>query len=997
MLKQLNATEADAQLYGRLASSILYANMYRRANHSILMKNKRGQSNLWAYSISGDIPIILLRISDQTKIELASKLIQAHTYWRLKGLQVDLVIWNEDRSGYRQVLNDLIIGLIAAGAESSTFDRTGGIYLRYSEQISEEDRILIQTAARVIITDNGGTLSEQILHYIRNDINIPKLISIHEERTSIEVENFKQDNLLFFNGWGGFTQDGREYVIQIKPGNPTPMPWVNIVANNKFGTVITQNGGYTWFENAHEFRLTPWYNDPVSDTSGEAMYLRDESTGFFWSPMPLLTPSSSDYLNRQGFGYSVFEYSTSSIKSELWIFVDVDAPVKFWMLKVRNDSNITRRLSATNFLEVVLGDIKTKTQMYVKTEIDSETGALLAVNPYNTEFAGRVMFLEANETIRSITGDRTEFIGRNGTLSDPAAMHCVRLSGKVGGGLDPAAAIQVFFELEPGQEKEIVFIMGVGRDIQDARNLILKYRGSLPCYQARDMVWEFWNHTLGEINVETPDPALNMITNGWLLYQTMSSRLWARSGFYQSGGAFGFRDQLQDVMALVHTKPDLIRDHLLLCASRQFREGDVQHWWHPPQGRGVRTRISDDYLWLPLATCYYVIRTGDTGILDKPITFIEGRPLNPGEESYYDLPSISEVKASLYEHCKIAIKHALRFGQHGFPLMGSGDWNDGMNLVGIEGKGESIWLAFFLYHVLEKFIPIAKIHEDESFIIQCTEESKRLKENIDKHAWDGEWYRRAYFDNGTPLGSKLNQDCQIDAIAQSWAVLSGAAPKKKAKQAMLSLEHRLIHPEKGLIQLLDPPFDKSNIEPGYIKGYVPGVRENGGQYTHAAVWTVMAFTIMGDAEKAKELLSMINPVNHGSTQDKIENYMVEPYVVAADIYSAESHVKRGGWTWYTGSASWLYRLIIESVFGLDLLVDKLYINPCIPKDWENFIIHYRFRETVYHLAFHQKKTGKGIHVIVDGAEQTDNAIILKDDYLEHFVEINIGNNAPEYE
>lgn len=994
VLQQLNATDADAQLYGRLASSVLYASQYRRANPAILIKNKRGQSGLWAYSISGDLPIVLLRISDQMKITLAAQLIQAHAYWRLKGLQVDLVILNEDRSGYRQILNDMIVGLIAERNETATFDRKGGIFLRYSEQIPEDDRVLIQTAARVIITDNSGTLTEQIARFIRTETAIPKLIAIRDEHSINETDNFKQENLLYYNGWGGFTEDGREYVIHMRPGEPTPMPWVNVIANRQFGTVVTQSGGYTWFENAHEFRLTPWYNDPICDNSGEALYLRDETTGLFWSPLPLPAPSSSDYLNRQGFGYSVFEHITNEIQSELWIFVDVEAPVKFWLLKVRNDSNSVRRMSATSFLEPVLGDLKTNTQMYVKTEIDAVTGAFFVTNPYNTEFSGRTMFLEANESRRSMTGDRTEFLGRNGTLGNPAAMHNLRLSGTVGAGYDPAAAIQVYFDLEPGQEKEVVFILGVGRDVADARNLLLKHRSTLSAYKARDRVWEYWKHTLGTINVETPDPAINMMANGWLVYQTMASRLWARSGFYQSGGAFGFRDQLQDVSALVHAKPEFIREHLLLCASRQFREGDVQHWWHPPQGRGVRTQISDDYLWLPLITSDYVMRTGDTGVLDEAVSFLESRLLNPGEESCYDLPVISEVKASLYDHCKAAVLHGLKTGQHGLPLMGSGDWNDGMNLVGAEGKGESVWLAFFLYYVLQQFAPLAKSHGDQTFAQLCEESAEKLKVSIDTQAWDGEWYRRAYFDNGTPLGSVQNQDCQIDAIAQSWSVLSGAGSPDKTMQAMDSLMRRLISTETGLIRLLDPPFDKADMEPGYIKGYVPGVRENGGQYTHAAVWSVMAFAKMGDREKVKELLALINPVNHGSSREKIKVYKVEPYVMAGDIYGAEPHVGRGGWSWYTGSASWMYRLIVESVLGLDLKGgSKLYFKPCMPADWEKYTVHYRFRETVYHLEFNQTASIEGITVTVDGVMQTDHAVSLLDDRKEHKVQVEVGIKA----
>ena len=992
VLQQLNATEADAQLYGRLASSILYSSRYRRAKPELLLKNRRGQPDLWAYSISGDLPIILLRIGDPAKIDVAAKLIQAHAYWRLKGLPVDLVIWNEERTGYRQGFRDQIIGLIASGPEAAFFDRKGGVFLRHPDQMSEEDQILMQAAARIVFSDSDGTLADQIQRHIRNEAPISKFIlpRLPEKAFSV-TENFRQDNLLFFNGWGGFTQDGREYVIQIKPTSPTPMPWVNVVANKQFGTVITQSGGYSWFENAHEFRLTPWYNDPVGDPSGEAFYLRDEASGQFWSATPQPAPGHNDYLNRHGFGYSVFEYAQHAIKSEMWIYVDNDAPVKFWMLKVRNDSAVVRRMSATGFLELVLGESRAKTQMHLRTGIDSKTGALLASNPFNTDFAGRVVFFQVNEPNRSVSGDRTEFIGRNGSLRDPASLHRIRLSGKVGVGLDPAAALQAYFELAPGQEKEIVFILGVGWDIDEARDLISRFSGVQAAYAARSRVWQYWNHTLGTINIETPDAALDIMANGWLLYQTMASRLWARSGFYQSGGAFGFRDQLQDVMALVHAEPRLIREQLLLCASRQFPEGDVQHWWHPPHGRGVRTRISDDYLWLPLVTVDYVVRTGDSGVLDETVYFLGSRLLNPGEESFYDLPGRSREKETLYEHCKRAIRHGLRFGRHGLPLMGSGDWNDGMNLVGIKGEGESVWLAFFLYYNLQQFRLLAQLRGDKEFDALCDKEANRLQQNIESHAWDEEWYKRAYFDDGTVLGSAQNSECRIDGIVQSWSVLSEAGSPKRSQQAMQSLAHTLIHPEIGLIKLLDPPFDKSALEPGYIKGYIPGVRENGGQYTHAAVWAVMAFAKMGETERVHQLLTMINPVNHGSTEEKIRRYLVEPYVTAADIYGSKPHTGRGGWTWYTGSASWMYRLIIESFLGLQLKANTLTFTPCIPVEWTHFKIHYRFKETVYHLAFSQVPAAdKEIRVTLDGVVLAVPLLTLMDDHQEHFADIVIG-------
>ncbi|MBN1523218.1 MAG: cyclic beta 1-2 glucan synthetase [Spirochaetales bacterium] len=990
VLGQLGATEADAQLYGRLASGIVYTGVASRANPSVLLKNKKSQSALWAYSISGDLPIVLLKILDETNIELAARLIQAHEYWRSKGLSVDLVIWNEDRSGYRQIINDRLVSLIAASNEAAIFDKLGGIHIRQPDQMTDDDQILMQTVARLIFSDRAGSLEEQVQRQLSNKETGGKLRPIREKQPEADAENFKQEQLVFHNGWGGFTADGREYIIQVKNRRPTPLPWVNVIANKYFGTVVSTSGGYTWTENAHELRLTPWYNDPVSETSGEVLYIRDDETGAFWSATPLPAPGKNDYLNRQGFGYSVFEYVQQALKSELWTYVDIESPVKYWMVKLRNDSDRTRQVSLTLFCELVLGDQRSRTQMHVRTGIDGSTGMLYASNFYNQEFSSRIMFLESSERMRTVSGDRTEFLGRNGSHANPSGMQMTRLSGRVGCGLDPAAAIRVPFQLEPGQEKDVIFILGAGQNMDHARTLAQRHRTTLAAYRAREQVWEYWKHTLGAINVQTPDGALNMMSNGWLLYQTMSARLFARSGFYQSGGAIGFRDQLQDVMAVIHAQPEIIREHLLLAASRQFAEGDVQHWWHPPVGRGVRTMISDDYLWLAFVTAFYVRTTGDTGVLDESVPFLAGRKLNAGEESYYDLPFSTEEKASLFEHCKRAIMHGVRFGEHGLPLMGSGDWNDGMNLVGIEGRGESVWLGFFLHAVFECFAEVAQLYNDEQFAEHCVQEAKKLKDNLNVHAWDGEWYRRAYFDDNTPLGSKANKECCIDAIAQSWAVLSNAGTPERVKKALYSLDTMLIRRKEGIVLLLDPPFDKSNLEPGYIKGYVPGIRENGGQYTHAAVWAVMAYARIGDAEKVAELLSMINPVNHGSSPEKIGTYRVEPYVMAADIYSTFPHAGRGGWTWYTGSSAWMYRLIIENVFGIDKKGQTLSFHPCLPPQWKECTVHYRFRETVYHINYQQQQPGKVIRVLLDGKEHKEGVITLKDNRIDHAVKVIIG-------
>ena len=992
VLRQLNVTEAEAQLYGHLAGFVVHAHSYLRANQNIIMSNLRGQSGLWGYSISGDLPIVLLQIENAVNIDLVRQLVGAHAYWRVKGLDVDLVIWNDDHAGYRQILHEQILGLIAAGIESNPTDRSGGIFVRNVDQISDEDQILMQTVARAIITDRLGLLADQINRRSLIRMPVPPLVPLRTIRFDEPVITIiPRTDLIYFNGYGGFTPDGREYIITTGHDRNTPAPWVNVLSNKNFGTVISESGmGYTWSENAHEFRLTPWDNDPVCDTGGEAFYVRDEERGHFWSPMPLPKRGLTPYVIRHGFGYSVFEHTERGISTEVWVYVAVDANVKFTVIKIRNLSKRRRSLSVTGYTEWVLGDLRAKSSMHVVTRQDPLTGAIFACNPFNKEFEGRTAFFDVDNDIRTITCDRTEFIGRNGTLRNPAAMTKIKLSNRTGAALDPCSAIQVPIELDEGEEREIIFRLGSGMDANDANSLVRRFRGSSAARGALEAVWDYWKHTLGAVQVETPDKSLNVLANGWMIYQVLSCRVWARSGYYQSGGAYGFRDQLQDVMALVHIEPDLVRKHLLLCASHQFEEGDVQHWWHPPLDRGVRTHCSDDFLWLPLAAARYILTTGDTGVLDESVSFLKGRQVNEDEDSYYDLPMRSDETATLYDHCVRALKRAQHYGVHGLPLIGSGDWNDGMDIVGKHGKGESVWLAFFYYNTLMQFSEIAENYGDQPFAEHCREESIKIQSAIEANGWDGKWYRRAYFDDGTPLGSSSNVECQIDSIAQSWSVLSGAGNIERSHMAMNSLYSRLVRRHSALVQLLDPPFDKSDLNPGYIKGYVPGVRENGGQYTHAAVWAAMAFAESGEGEKAWELMSMINPINHGDTVEGIATYRVEPYVMAADVYGQAPHTGRGGWTWYTGSAGWMYRLITESLLGLRKEKETLYIEPCLHTDWNSFKVHYRYRETVYHITINKiMKDRDETGIIIDGNTRQSMEIPLVDDRKEHFVEVRI--------
>lgn len=994
LLHQLNISEAEAQLFSKIASAILYpSNTYRADSHT-LMNNRNNQSSLWGFSISGDLPIVLLFIEDPENIDLVRQLIQAHTYWRRKGLMVDLIILNNEPGGYRQSLQEQIVNLITSNTSMIT-EHGGNIITRSAEQLPPENVVLLQSVARIILSDRRGTLKEQLSRHRLTPPMMPILnVKKPPPRTFFNNELASlPKNLQYFNGIGGFTKAGDEYIIRLTEKKSTPMPWANVLANSNFGTVVSEKGqGYTWSENAHEFRLTPWDNDPLLDSSGEAFYLRDDETGFVWSPTALPSRGEGDYQARHGFGYSVFEHNEDGIYTELWMSVDLDDPVKFFILKIHNKSLSHRYLSATGFVSWVLGDLPTKNVMHVVTET-TEDGAILAQNHYNSDFGERVAFFDAatinlDLSARSITGDRTEFLGRNGSLQNPAALKRNRLSGRVGAGLDPCAAIQLNFYLAKDQTREIVFTLGSGKNRHEAISLSKRNRALDRAKASLASVREYWRNILNKVAVETPDPAINFLANGWLLYQLLSSRLWGRSGYYQSGGAFGFRDQLQDVMALSQIAPILYRDQLLLCAAHQFEEGDVQHWWHPPQNRGVRTRCSDDYLWLPFALCHYIETTGDIKVLDETIPFLQGRLLKEGEESYYELPIIGKEAVSLYQHAVRAIQYGLKFGEHGLPLMGSGDWNDGMDKVGIEGRGESVWLGFFLYTVLKRFANLADRYGDNRFAEQCKTESSKVQQHIEQQGWDGQWYRRAYFDDGTPLGSNQNSECRIDSISQSWAVLSGAADPARAKSAMDAVYHYLVNTEDGLIKLLDPPFDKSKPNPGYIAGYVPGVRENGGQYTHAAIWAAMAFAELNEKDKFLTLFQILNPIYRCNTPEEMNRYKIEPYVVAADIYSVTPHTGRGGWSWYTGSAGWLYRLITETLLGIRLEEgQRLYLKPMLPDNWESMSVNYTFKKTLYKITMSRSSDKKGI--FLDGTFLENGPITLVDDEKQHHITMEI--------
>jgi cyclic beta-1,2-glucan synthetase len=986
-LRHLGLTVEDTLRFQRLAGRLLFTDPRLRSPDAVAA-NRRGQSALWKYGISGDVPIVLLTIQDGTQLSLLSDLLKAHEYLRNKGLTFDLVVLNTHGATYRQDLQDAVQQMVESGPELPWIDRPGGVFLRRADVIPPEDQLLLRATARAVLDGADGGLHQQL---VRPQVPFEPLPEQAAERPSPDPgpsAPVRAIDLELFNGVGGFADRGREYVVRSHPnaGVIPPAPWVNVVAHPRFGFVASDLGpGFTWSENSHDNRLTPWNNDPVSDPPGEAMYLRDDESGRFWSVTPLPSGGGQLYTVAHGQGYSTYEHARDGIESRLRIYVAAFEPVKVFQLALRNTSTRRRRLAVTLYAEWILGENRARTRLHVVTSQDAATGALLASNAFRDEFGERYAFLDLHGgDSRSVTGDRTEFIGRNGSLAAPAALAREGLSNRTGAALDPCGAIQVHVTLEPGEERTILGMLGEAQDLEAVSSLVRRCRAPQGIAAAFEDVQRFWDGLLGTVQVSTPNRSMDLMLNRWLLYQSLACRIWGRSAFYQSSGAFGFRDQLQDVLALLFAAPHLARQHILHAASRQFVEGDVQHWWHEPGGQGVRTKFSDDRLWLVYATLHYVSSTGDASILDESVPFLDGRVLKPDEHEAYERPTVSAQRASLYEHCVRAVALNLAVGDHGLPLMGIGDWNDGMNLVGAAGKGESVWLGWFFLSLLRPFADVADARGEKERAASYRAHAGALTAALDG-AWDGEWYRRAYFDDGTPIGSAQNAECRIDAIAQSWSVLSGGGRPDRARMAMESADTHLIRRNDRLLLLLAPPFNHSVPSPGYIQGYVPGVRENGGQYTHAALWTVLAFAQLGDGDRAHELFSIINPLNHTRTADDVRRYRTEPYVVAADVYSQPPHTGRGGWTWYTGSASWMYRVGIEGLLGLTLRNGALHIDPCIPAAWPRYEMTFKPGRSEYRIVVENPNgVNRGVaRVEVDGVEHTSPTIPILQDGVHH--------------
>jgi cyclic beta-1,2-glucan synthetase len=996
LLRELGVSAQEAQAFQEIAGRVLYADPSMRAPRELLTRNVRGPRELWSHGISGDLPIVLLRIAGDSGLSLLTQMLRAQEYWRAKGVAVDLVVLNEVPDSEGTPLRATLESTVAAHpARTLASGATGSVTLLHAPALTAQAQELLATAARAILVGNGAELHTQAVRPVelaprrrRRRENLDAVLRTDAAHTAKALE--------FFNGLGGFSADGREYVITLSEAQWTPAPWVNVIANPQFGFMASTDGsGSTWSLNAQQNQVTPWSNDPVSNTPSEVVYIRDQKSGDLWSAtaLPVREPALT-YVVRHGFGYTRSEHSSHGIALDLLQFVPLKDPVKISRLTLSNRSGEARRLSVTHYVDWVLGNQRSRGAPYMVTALEPSTGALLARNPWSLDYASQIAFMDAGCLPKTYTGDRAEFIGRHGSLAEPVALLGLdSLSNRLGGGFDPCGATQTQIDLKPGETAELRLLLGVEQSQSGVVSLIERYR-TADLDAVFKEVTDFWERTLSAVQVKTPDRSMDILLNGWLLYQTLSCRVWGRTAFYQSSGAYGFRDQLQDVMALCVAAPAETRAHILRAAARQFAAGDVQHWWLPTTGQGIQTRVSDDRIWLPFVVARYLEVTEDFAVLDECVPFLAGGPLAAGQSELFAAPGTTEA-APLFEHCVRALNSALAIGTHGLPLFGTGDWNDGMNRVGVGGRGESVWLAWFLNVTLNRFAPLAERRNQTALAEEWRKHAFALLQAIEREAWDGDWYRRGYYDDGTPLGSVSSDECRIDSVAQSWAVISGGGEHGHAVRAMSAVNAQLVSRGDGLVKLFTPPFDHSAHDPGYIKAYPPGLRENGGQYTHAAIWTTLAWALLGQGERAVELFSLLNPINHASTRTGIHRYKVEPYVVCADVYSSPAHIGRGGWTWYTGSAAWMYRTGIEGILGINVQGTTLKITPAIPRTWGGFEFTLKFGSSRYRVEVENRRDAvKGVlQTTLDGQDLAAGVgdIKLKDDGRYHYAKVILGS------
>ncbi len=987
--RYLNIGATKLQLYQDMMSNLLFLSPVRRIHQDKMLLNKRGQSSLWAYGISGDLPIVLVVINKTTEVDILYDILKAHEYWRIKGLKVDLVILSNEDNSYTLPVYSLISDIVMAKQTHDLVNRPGDVFILDKNKVPMEDVQLLYSVARIHLNGDSGSIEDQM--ETKLNVRLPKLRSYSNKPKKFAPAVIKEKRLLFFNGIGGFSLSGDEYVIRLEKQQTTPAPWINVISNPNFGFFVSESGSSTtWCKNSRENKLSPWSNDPVQDYSGEAIYIGDLSTGELWTPTPLPIRERQPYSIQHGFGYTTISHNSHGVEQELTQFVPVDASIKISILKLKNTSSNKRDLAITYYVRPVLGVSDQDTAMHIRSN-QIDTGTLTFENSYNEDYPDQIAYMDFSLPKKTLTCDRNEFFGVGG-LENPDGLLREKLSGAIGAGLDPCGAIQSICTLKSEETLEVILIFGRADHAEDIPPAVEKYLNIKIAKEALKEVRKFWREKIDVAQVNTPSDSMNLMLNGWLQYQIISARLWGRTAFYQSGGAYGFRDQLQDCLSVAHIWPELSREQILRHGRHQFIEGDVQHWWHEPSGKGTRTRFKDDRLWLPYIVSAYIDLTGDDAILNEQLPFIEDALLSDGEDERYGMPKVSQVSASLYDHCLKAIDISLSFGSHGLPLMGSGDWNDGMNTVGNKGRGESVWLGWFLCAVLKKFSTLCINRGFDDLAANYLITRTQLMSSIEQNAWDGSWYRRAYFDTGLPLGSIENSSCKIDSISQSWSVISESGTEERSKLALQSAEDYLVNRDDGLIKLLTPPFESGSMEPGYIKGYVPGVRENGGQYTHAAAWLIIAFAKLGKGDKALELFDLINPINHARSPRDCMTYKVEPYVMAADVYSVHPHAGRGGWTWYTGAAGWYYKAGLESILGFKKKGANVVMDPCIPNKWTTYSITYHYMDTPYEIKVHNPDgLSRGVlKVTVDGIEFEGNAFNLVNDGIKHHVSVLMG-------
>lgn len=994
--RYLRVKGTEIRNYEKILSYIIFNNPSKKINLEKLPKRKYMQSELWKYGISGDIPIILVKIKNVNESYVVKEVLKAYEFIRAKNFEIELVIIDEEKHSYENYVREEIEGLILNSQMSYLKNIRGGIFEIPKSEISKDDIELLEFVANIIIDSGKGSLENALKDLEEEYLDRYKIVG--NEAESILIESEKNDNidilqdtekLKYYNEYGAFSEDGKEYLIRVNKENRLPTVWSHIMANKKFGTLVTENmGGYTWYKNCRLNRITSWENQPNFDIPSEIIYLKDLETKKVWSLGLNPMPDDKNYNVVYGFGYTKYIHRSNEIEQEMEVFVPKEDSVKIEILKLKNMSLSRRKIKLFYYIKPVLGEDELKSNGYINLNYDKNNNIICAQNLYNTDFKNDVIYVSSSEKIKSYTGDKKFFLG-NGNLSDPDGLKKTNLNNENSLGKKPCIAYEIEVEIESLSEKEIIFMLGAEESIIDSKNNAYKYSKIQNCRQELQNVKNYWKDLLGGLQVKTPLESMNIILNGWGIYQTLQSRLLSRTGYYQSGGAYGFRDQLQDTLGLKYINPEILKNQIIKHSRHQFLEGDVEHWWHEETGRGIRTKFSDDLLWLVYLTCEYIEFTGDYSILEEKASYLIGEVLKENEDERYDKFESTKEEETIYKHCIKAIEKTLNFGENGLPKIGSGDWNDGFSNVGPKGKGESIWLGFFLYNILDRFIKImeeVENRENQSSVLDIEEKIKKyksimlqLKKSLNTNGWDGRWFKRAFMDDGNTLGSMANDECRIDSIAQSWSTISNAGDNDKKYISMESLENHLIDRENGIIKLLDPPFEKGKLNPGYIKSYLPGVRENGGQYTHAAVWVIIAEAMLGFGDKATELYRMINPIEHARTRDASNKYKVEPYVIPADIYGTSNLAGRGGWTWYTGSSSWYYKAGIEFILGLKIRYGVMSIEPCIPKDWKEYSIKYRWKNALYNITV-KNPNGKnnGVDkVAVNGLDVTEKKIKLE--------------------